>query len=340
MRRPYLIGTFAAIIAAIGGIFSPAALVQAWHFSVISCLQPSLGCLLLLLIFQCTGGRWGECAMPALTAGRRLIPWCLLAWVPMVIFLPAVYHWATHPAEVGDRHVFLNWPFFAIRLVIYLAVFGGLSMAITKGRRPAAGGLILFALIAYFLAVDSIMALAPKWFSSGFPIVFMSNQAMMAMAMTIALQATLNGPTTDQPKVWRDLGNLLLTTVIFWSYVSFTQFLIIWAGNLKEEIEWYHIRSASGWSWVTVFLALCSLFGPFFVLLSRAVKEDPRRLRRVALLILASQVVYLYWLIVPSFPNRGHGGVHWLDPVVLLAAGSFFYGRITSLAETEKENAP
>ena len=95
--------------------------------------------------------------------------------------------------------------------------------------------------------------------------------------------------------------------IVFWSYVSFTQFLIIWSGNLKEEIEWYHVRSRGRLALGGRLLALCSLFGPFFVLLSRAVKDHPRRLRKVALLLLGSQVVYLYWLIAPSFHGRGHG---------------------------------
>lgn len=333
IRRAYLVSAVAALVAAVGGIFSPTALVQAWHFSVMACLQPALGCLLALLIFQCTGGRWGECAMPALTAGRRMIPWCLLALAPVVAFLPAVYGWAAAPGLVGDRYVFLNWPFFGARLLIYLAVFGALSVAIARGRKPAAGGLILFALIAYFLAIDSIMAIDPKWFSSGFPVVFMSNEALMGMAMAVTLQTGLDTAGVAETKPWRDLGNLLLAMVVFWSYVSFTQFLIIWSGNLQEEIEWYHVRSQGGWKWVIGFVAVFSLFAPFFILLSRAVKDRPRRLRRIALVVLGTQVIYLYWLIAPAFPGRVHGGVHWLDPVALLAVGAFFHARITHLLE-------
>ncbi|RYD27644.1 MAG: hypothetical protein EOP87_20855 [Verrucomicrobiaceae bacterium] len=113
--------------------------------------------------------------------------------------------------------------------------------------------------------------------------------------------------------------------IIFWSYVAFTQFLIIWMGNLPEDIAWYEIRGRGLWKWVTVFLAASNLFVPFFILLSRAVKDRPRRLQRVAAWLVVCQVVYIYWLVAPSFHGRGHGGAHWLDPGMLAVLGAPFY---------------
>ena len=209
-------------------------------------------------------------------------------------------------------------------------VYGGLAWLIQKGRSPSAGGLILFALIGYFLSIDLVMAIDPNWYSSGFPVVFMSSSAVMGLSLAIAIQAGSPSAQQGDPKIWRDLGNLLLAMVVFWSYVSFTQFLIIWMGNLPEEIKWYEARGSGAWRWVTAFLALCNLFGPFFILLSRAIKENPKRLRMVALVVLGSQVIYVYWLVAPSFPGRAACGFHWLDPVVLVAAGGLFAGRLLS----------
>lgn len=323
MNRLRFAGIAAAVVAVIGAIFQPAAAVQAYHFAVLVCVQLTLGSLFLILLYQTTGGKWGARILPCLLAMNRLVPWCLFALAPVVIFLPAIYRWAGHPALAGDRAVFLNWPFFAIRCVIYLLAFGSLSRWVGRGRKAAAPGLIFFALIAYFVAVDLVMAIDHKWFSSGFPVVFMSSAAGMALAFAITVSGRLPG-ATDDPKTWRDLGNLLLAMVVFWSYVAFTQFLIIWSGNLPEEITWYVIRGSGPWKWVTMLLAIFNLFAPFFVLLSRAVKDRPERLRRVSALVLGSQVVYIYWLVAPSFPGRSAYGIHWLDPLVLLAAAAIF----------------
>lgn len=318
MNKLRLAGFIAAIVASIGAIFQPTVAVQAYHFAVLVCLQTVLGSLFLILLYQTTGGRWGERILPALLAMNRLVAWCFIALIPIIIFLPAVYPWAENPQLVGDRAVFLNWPFITIRCLIYLLVFGLLSWLVRRGRQLGAGGLILFALIGYFEAIDLVMSIDPKWFSSGFPVVFMTSAAEMALALAICLTANHTMAEEDQ-KTWRDLGNLLLTMIIFWSYVGFTEFLIIWSGNLPKEIHWYLIRGAGPWKWVTMFLAIFNLFAPFFILLSRAVKDDPQRLRRVAALVFICQIIYVNWLLAPSFPNRTTHGMHWLDPIVLLA---------------------
>lgn len=314
----------AAAIAITGGFFAPSVLAEAWHFSVLACLQPALGSIFILLMSRVTGGGWAAPVAPCLTAGARLGKWCFAALAPVLAFLPCVYRWADHPAEVGDRSIFLNWPFFAIRVGFYLLAFGVLAHHKAIHRRYPAGGLVLFALVGYFVAVDLVMALDPEWYSSGFPVVFMASGVLTAMALSIVVTTGSSGSASVDPKVWRDLGNLLMAMTMFWSYVAFTQFLIIWMGDRGEEIGWYVKRGTGIWSWVCVLLAVFNLFVPFLILLSRAVKDRPERLRRIALVVLISQIIYLYWLVTPSFSHRNAGGVHWLDPVALTAAGTTF----------------
>ncbi len=331
----YLAGLAAAVVALVGGIFAPVELVRAWHFAALGCLQPALGSLFLIMLYQSTGGRWGAKLMPAMMALRSLVPWCFLAFVPVLIFLPAVYPWAADQALAGDRSIYLNWPFFAGRAAIYLIVFGCMSLLLGRGKWLGPGGLIAFALICYFVAVDLVMALSPKWFSSGFPLVFMSSAAMMALSLAIIYQAAIADPAPADVKPWRDSGNMLLAMVVFWSYISFTQFLIIWAGNLPEEIGWYVARGNGIWKWVTIFMAVFNLFAPFFVLLSRWVKDKPARLQRVAGMVFVSQIVYTYWLVAPSFVGRGVGGMHWLDPLALVAALCPMLARLITIQRKE-----
>jgi hypothetical protein len=119
---------------------------------------------------------------------------------------------------------------------------------------------------------------------------------------------------------FHDLGNLLLTFVIFWIYVSFSQFLIIWSGNLPKEISWYLQRSASGWKWVAVFLAIFQFLIPLGLLLFREIKRKPVRLAWVASLVLMANLVNVYWLVAPSF-HPGGVHLHWLDLAALGAVG-------------------
>ena len=339
-RQFHQITLGAALLAAIGAMLAPAAAVQAYFFAVLVCLQPALGCLFLIMLHQTTGGKWGEPIMPMLLAGNRLIPWCILALGPVLAFLPAVYHWAGNPAEVGDRAIFLNWPFFAVRVGIYLLVFGALSRAVGRGRRLAAGGLIGFAMVGYFLAIDLVMSIEPQWYSSGFPIVFMAGQSLMALALAISVSASFarDSAKKEDRAIWRDLGNLLLTMAVFWSYVAFTQFLIIWMGNLPNEIHWYAMRGTGVWRWVTSFLAVFNLFIPFLVLLSREIKDHPGRLRWVAAGVLGCQVVYLYWLVAPSLPGHSAHPL-WLDPVMLLAVVAPFSKRLVSIYQQISSHA-
>ncbi|WP_200268843.1 hypothetical protein [Luteolibacter pohnpeiensis] len=294
-------------------------------------IQPALGCLFLVLLFQTTGGRWGKKLLPALLAGNAFVIPSLLALIPILVFVPTIYHWS----DVGDRAIFLNRIFYTIRWAIYFMVFGGLSFAIRKGKQPGAGGLIVFSLVGYFFAIDEVMAIDPKWYSSGFPVVFMASAALMAMAL-----ATLTIASDEsEPLAWRDIGGLLMAMVVFWSYVAFTQFLIIWMGNLESEIGWYVKRGTGIWLAISILIAVFNLFVPFFLLLARSIKDQARRLQKVAILIFGCQVIYLYWLIAPSFGNRGISGAHWIDPFIIIAVISFSGGRfMNSYQHSIREN--
>src|SRR5438094_6905720 len=108
----------------------------------------------------------------------------------------------------------------------------------------------------------------------------------------------LLGPTQR-----RDLGNLLLTFVMMWAYLSFSQFLLIWSENLPEEIPWYLRRTRGGWLWLALLLVVFQFCLPFLLLLSREIKQDPRRLAAVALLVLVMRYLDVFWWIEPAFSD-------------------------------------
>ncbi len=159
-------------------------------------------------------------------------------------------------------------------------------------------GLVLCGLTLTFASIDWLMSLQPHWYSTIFSMVFAGGLVLTAMAFAVLLLRLL----ADQPplsemvtvKVRNDLGNMLLTLVMFWAYISFSQFLLIWMVNLPEEISWYEPRVAGGWKWVTVFLAVFHFAVPFALLLSRDVKRNLRSLAWVACLVLVMRLVAFF----------------------------------------------
>src|SRR5262249_55192238 len=129
---------------------------------------------------------------------------------------------------------------------------------------------------------------------------------------------------------FHDLGKLLLAFVMFWSYVSFSQYLIIWAGNLPEEIPWYLRRLSGGWGWFGVALIVLHFALPFLLLLPESANRNPRILASVAGLIVFMRLLDVYWLVRPVFtqtgdsPRTAHFQVTWLDVAAPIAIGGIW----------------
>jgi hypothetical protein len=169
-----------------------------------------------------------------------------------------------------------------------------------------------------------VMSLDPEWYSTVFVIIFMAGQFLAALSLTTALLCAFGDPRTLPPKVFHDLGNMLLAFVIFWIYVSFSQLLIIWSGNLPKEISWYLPRSRGGWQWLALLIVIGEFLLPFALLLSREAKQTPRRLAAICACILVMNIVSIFWQVAPTF-HPGGLFVHWLDLAVLLAIGGLWF---------------
>jgi hypothetical protein len=186
---------------------------------------------------------------------------------------------------------------------------------------------VLYALTIFFMSVDWMMSIDPHWFSTIYGILFMGGQGLSAMAFTIAVVVLLaRTPVMSKvigPNHLHDLGKLLLAFVMLWAYFNFSQFLIIWSGNLPEEIPWYLIRMKGGWGWVSVLLIVGHFALPYLLLLNRDLKRTGGTVATIAILIIAMRFVDLFWLLGPE-----HGqpllSVHWLDFVAPVAVGGLW----------------
>ena len=333
-----LVAGVAAVAAAVLGWFNPAAFFHAYLFAALACLQPALGCLLLAFIHRMTGGAWGQVLAPALRAGQRMVPWTLLFCVPLVFGLNHLFPWAApdrldeHTRALLAKHATYFAPTtFRLRAGVYSVVLLALARLARPGRTAAwAGpvGMIVYVITVYLLSVDWVVSLESGWSSTAFPVIFMASQALAALALCIAATILVVPPGDTESThrhLWQDLGNLLLGVLMFWAYVAYSQFLIVWSGNLPREAAWYLHRNAGGWHTLLIMLAVVKLFLPVLMLLSKSTKRRTRFFAALAGGTVFSQAVYMYWLVLPTFRPTGIG-FHPLDALLPLAFDAAWLG--------------
>lgn len=347
-RRAALVAAAIGLLIAVAiGWIQPRELASAWRFAGFVCLEAAVGSLIFLLIFRSAGGQWGRALLPFLRTGARFLPWIWLLLIPL--------HWlGPEPPSVGKPPegllaIYLGSPASLVRDLLYAAVFfwfwwltrPARGAGVTRGEeRPWFGpvGLIVVAFTLHLLAVDWLMRFDAGWFSTAFPLIWMSGSAMMGLALAVltALVVGLDPRRKGESDraVGLDWGNLLLTSVIFWIYVSFMQFLILWSGNIARETTFYVHRGHGVWRWIVVGLAVCNLALPFFALLSRDLKQRARALGGVAALLLVCQFVYTAWLILPAEGAKSPWA-YGLDAALLLAAAGVFFNRYLAVSASE-----
>jgi hypothetical protein len=153
----------------------------------------------------------------------------------------------------------------------------------------------------------------------------------LCLAVVVASRLARHEPFSRwiEQSHFHDLGNLMLAFVMLWAYVSFSQFLIIWSGNLPEEIPWYLERMRGGWGVLALLLIIGHFALPFALLLSRDLKRHAGLLSKVAVVIIGMRLVDLIWLVAPTGEHHGFP-VHWMDlaiPAGLVGVWLFFFAR-------------
>jgi hypothetical protein len=264
------------------------------------------------------------------SAGITLLPMAIL-FLPIAMGLTHLYEWA-EPEKVRvdeilkAKSTYLNTGFFLARTGAYFLIW--LIMALLIDRLSAAQdqraeygpsrwlgslsgpGLILLFLTGSFAAIDWMMTLEPHWVSSIYGAMVVVGQGLSTLAMMVLVVVWMSDrrPMAEAVTHGRlhDLGNLMLAFTMLWAYMAFSQFLIIWSGNLPEEIPWYLRRARGAWQWVALALIVFHFFLPFFVLLFRENKRYGRLLARVAAWILAMHWLDLVWLIIPASIEVSH----------------------------------
>lgn len=329
----------------LGAARSPARFFQGYLFGYLCFCGLALGCLGLLMMNHLTGGAWGLFPRRVLESAALTLPLLLVLFGPLLFGLRWLYPWA-RPEQVAQspllqhKHLYLNVPFFLLRAGTCFALWIGMAALLWRGSRrqgrPGADpvrlaarmrvlsgpGLVIYAITVDYAYIDWVMSLRPEWYSTIFGMIVVAGQGLSGLAFVIlvlALRRTVPAPA----RVLHDLGKLLLAFVLLWAYTSFSQFLIIWSGDLPQEIGWYLPRLRGGWQYLGLLLIVGHFAVPFVVLLSRELKRHAAALAAAAVFLLGMRMVDLYWMTAPGL-DAGYIAPHWTDLAAILGIGGLW----------------
>lgn len=344
IRVAAIVAVIGLLLCALGASVNTALFAHAWLAATLTWGLLGLGALAALLTWGLTGGGWGELAAPTWRALAATLPLFALALLPLLLFArEALFPW-TAPVEslpevVRHKTLYLNVGFFAIRYAVYFVVWIALALAVgafgrwRAGGRLSAAGLIALLYTLTFFGFDWMLSLEPKFYTDVFG---------LWLAVTIPAAATvivlLRAPAVDDPvSVERraDLANLMFALILGWAFMGFAQYIIIWSGNIPDEIEWYLARGEGVWrpiGWL-----VCALFFvvPSLALLFSRLKRSGVWLRRLAGVVLAGYVLQMQWWVLPA-AETPHTQLLWMTPLCLVTLGAAMLA-IAGLGATRQE---
>src|ERR1700733_10112987 len=362
-QRSLIVGVVFSIVAVILAFKNPDEFYRAYLLGFMLWLGVALGSMAILMIRHLTGGGWGMVIRRILGAAMRTAPLLAALFIPVILGIHKLYIWAQPLDQVTDKHLhdhlaeitktYLTTSGFIYRAIFYFAIWNLLSFLLTKWSKEtdhpgspdptsrfkaiAGPGLILYGFTISFASIDWVMSLDPSWISTIFGLVVLIGQVLSAMCFAVVVERILFNykPMSEmlKPDFVHDHGKWMLAFTMVWAYFNFSQWLIIWAGNLPSEITFYLRRINGGWGSIGLILVLFGFAIPFALLLSRPFKRDIRRLVWLAVWLMLMRYLDLFWIIEPNFSKTI--AVTLADVVVPIAIGGFwlwyFFRNLASL---------
>lgn len=343
-----VVGVLALVALVVGGFFTPVQFFRSYLIGFLFWTGIAVGCLGALMMQHLTGGRWGVIARRPFESASLTLPLLLLLSIPILFGVEWIYVWSHLDIVAGDEHllhksVYLNTGFFVARTIGYLVLWSAAAYLLARWSREqdrtgdpkfanrmqrlSGPGLFLLAITVSLALVDWVMSIEPLWYSTIYALVYMAGDMLSAFALVVVVLAwTTTAPPLDEatkPQDFHRLGNLMLAFVMLWAYTAFSQYLLIYSGDLREETPWYLRRTEGGWGWIALGLICFHFFLPFFLLLSRRLKRDRRWLAAVAVLVLVLRFVDTLWLVEPAF-HPASLWVSWMDFAAPIGIGGIW----------------
>jgi hypothetical protein len=339
-----LVGAGGLALCALGFASDPRQALFSWLAAWVYGLTIALGALIFVMIGHVTAAGWFVALRRLTETIAASLPLFALLFLPLALGLEKLYPWVA-PAPsldarslelIAHRRPYLNVPFFLGRAALYFAIWGGVAALLrrwslrqdeapapaltARSRALAAGAMPPVGLALAFASFDWIMSLTTKFESSIFGVYTFAGAILAALALVViaSFLARRAGLLPAGVSASHDyaLGRLLLTFVVFWAYIAFSQLVIVWLADLPEELGWYRARFAGSWAPVGVFLLVGHFAMPFLLLLSYRLKRRAAALAAVAAWLLFAHYVDVYWLVLPALHEAG-ARPHWLDLAAL-----------------------
>ena len=361
-RIPVMAGSVALLgvaVCAILGLSNPKQFFFSWLVSFLFFLSLALGALFFVLIQYASQGGWGIVLRRIGETTFATLPVMAVLFLPVLLGLRDLYSWtvpgaAEHDALLRWKAPYLNVPFFVIRAALYFGSWSFIALLYYRGsrgqdvtgdprvsarlRRLAGPGIIVLALTLTFASIDWIMSLTPHWYSTMFGVYFFSGSFVGFIALlsvvSVAMRRAGLLETVISAEHLHDVGKFLFAFTAFWAYIAFSQFFLMWYGNLPEETIWYKTRIEGSWLPVSLFLMAGHFVAPFFYLMGRNVKRNGATLAIGGAWLLAMHFVDLYWQVMPTLHPDGLSP-SVLDVAAFAAVGGCFVGAAAWLMRRE-----
>jgi hypothetical protein len=354
-QRSLIIGVVAAVVSIVGAFVAPESFYPAYLIGYMFWLGLSLGCMAIVMLYHLVGGGWSTVIRRIMEAGMMTLPLMFVLFIPILLNLPKLYFWArpeelTKDPKIAEiAHAYLNLNGILLRYLVYFAIWFGMAFLLNRWsseqdspeggekstlrfRAVSSIGLVIYSLTISFAVIDWVMSLQARWISTIYGLIFIAGEVLSAFCFAVVIESILSKrkPMSEYltSTEVHDHGKFMFTFVMVWAYFNFSQWLIIWAGNLPEEIPWFVRRLSGGWGGVGLFLVIFHFSVPFAMLLSRSLKKNVHQLVWLASWLIIMRIVDIWWHIEPV----SHPSIHlsWLHFTMLAAMGGlwmayFFY---------------
>ncbi|HSN53531.1 MAG TPA: hypothetical protein VLT32_02620 [Candidatus Sulfomarinibacteraceae bacterium] len=323
-------------------------LLETYLVSYALFLSLSLGALFFVMLQHVTRAGWSVVVRRIAEAMATNVWLMAVLAIPIVLGMEHLYHWAhpgaaDHDPLIAAKVGFLNPGFFIARLVVYFAIWSVLAWFFyrTSTAQDASGdpalsrrmevlsapGIVLFALSLNFAAFDLLMSLDPHWFSTIYGVYYFAASVLLFFAVMPKILLGLQSRGLLERAVtvehYHDVGKFMFAFTVFWAYIAFSQYMLIWYGNIPEETQWYLKRQTGDWTWVSLALLFGHFVLPFLLLISRHVKRRPLLLAVIGVFVAIMSWVDMYWLVIPEFsPGVARFGL--LDVLVYVGLAGLY----------------
>lgn len=309
----------------------------------------ALAALFFVMLQHVTRSTWSVLVRRIPETISSNIWWWGLFLIPILFGMHSLYHWSHESAVASDpvlqgKEPWLNTPFFVIRQIIYIGIWGFLGYRLHKNsvkmdetgdwglqtllRRTSGPGIFIYAITVPFAAFDWLMSLDPHWYSTIFGVYFfaMSFQAFFAVMILMVLYFIRNGILSDSLNDSHiyDLGVLLFGFTIFYAYIAFSQYLLIYYANIPEETVWYYHRLHGGWEFIAWAFLLGRFAIPFLVLLPKKAKSNKTVVMAISILVVVVHFFELFWIVMPVLSESSFH-FSWMDIAAFLGLGGCFF---------------